>query len=142
MSPPRRDEPDRLCREEHEERAVGVRLVNRGPHKVTLTGAGAVFQVEARRLLDELRDAVDMAREVGTGQAGTVRVGFNYPAGRRVLPPTLSGMARTHPRLRAIMFEQRSGPHLAHLAAGELDVALVFGEPAEPRFASLSVAAA
>jgi DNA-binding transcriptional LysR family regulator len=121
------------------ERAVGVRLVNRGPHQVTLTGAGAVFQAEARRLLEGLRDAVEMAREVGTGQAGTVRVGFNYPAGRRVLPPTLSGMARTHPRMRAVLVEQRSGPQLAHLTAGELDVALVFGEPADPYFASRTV---
>jgi DNA-binding transcriptional LysR family regulator len=121
------------------ERSVGVRLVNRGPHQVTLTSAGDVFRAEARRLLEGLRDAVEITREVGTGQAGTVRVGFNYPAGRRVLPPTLSGMARTHPRLRAVLLERRSGPQLTHLAAGELDVALVFGAPADPYFASRTV---
>lgn len=121
------------------ERSVGVRLVDRGPHQVTLTSAGEVFQAEARRLLDGLRDAVEMTREVGAGRAGTVRVGFNYPAGRRVLPPTLNGMARAHPRLRAVLTEQRSGPQLDHLTAGELDVALVFGAPADPYFASRTV---
>ncbi|HVV19381.1 MAG TPA: LysR substrate-binding domain-containing protein [Pseudonocardiaceae bacterium] len=112
------------------ERAVGVRLVDRGPHRVALTAAGQAFRVEARRLLGDLRDAVDTARAVGVGHAGIVRVGFNYPAGRRVLPPTLRRLARTHPRLRSVLAEARSGPQLAGLAAGELDVALVFGTPA------------
>lgn len=118
------------------EREVGVRLVNRGPHHVTLTAAGAVLRGRAGRLLGELADAIVLTREVGAGQVGTVRIGFNYPAGRRVLPPTLNLLARTHPRLRPVMVEKRSGPQLADLAAGELDVALVFGRPADPYYAS------
>ncbi len=118
------------------ERSVGVRLVDRGPHQVRLTGAGEVFRSQARRLLDDLRDAVELTREVAAGHAGTVRVGFNYPAGRRVLPPTLNQLARTHPRLRPVLVEKRSGPQLTDLAAGELDVALVFGTPTEPYYAS------
>jgi DNA-binding transcriptional LysR family regulator len=118
------------------ERSVGVRLVDRGSHHVTLTDAGEVFRAEAGRLLDQLREAVEMTREVGTGHAGTVRVGFNYPAGRRVLPLTLDRLARVHPRLRPVLVEKRSGPQLADLVAGKLDVALVFGAPADPYFAS------
>lgn len=121
------------------ERSVGVRLVDRGPHHVTLTDAGQVFRGQARRLLGELREAVDMTREVGAGQVGTVRVGFNYPAGRRVLPPTLNLLARTHPRLRPVLVEKRSGPQLADLVAGDLDVALVFGTPTDPYYASRTV---
>jgi DNA-binding transcriptional LysR family regulator len=115
---------------------VGVRLVDRGPHRVALTDAGEVFRDEARRLLGELSDAVELAREVGDGQAGVVNVGFNYPAGRRVLPPTLDRLARVHPRLRPVLVEKRSGPQLSDLAAGRLDVALVFGPVGESCFAS------
>lgn len=118
------------------ESAVGARLVDRGPHRVALTGAGEVFRDEARRLLGELRAAAELAREVGNGHAGTVRVGFNYPAGRRVLPPTLDRLARVHPRLRPVLVEKRSGPQLGDLAAGKLDVALVFGAPGGSYFAS------
>jgi DNA-binding transcriptional LysR family regulator len=118
------------------ERSVGARLVDRGPHQVALTPAGQAFRVEARRLLDNLRDAVEMTREIGTGQAGTVRIGFNYPAGRRVLPPTLNLLSLNNPRLRPLLFEKRSGVQLAELAAGDLDIALVFGTPTEPCFAS------
>lgn len=120
----------------HLERSVGTRLVDRGPHQVALTTAGELFRTEARRLLDDLRDAVESAREIGTGRAGTVRVGFNYPAGKRMLPPTLNLLSRDHPKLRPVLVEKRSGPQLAELAAGELDVALVFGTPADPYFAS------
>lgn len=120
----------------HLERSIGTRLVDRGPHQVALTAAGQVFRAEARRLLDYLHDAVETTREVGTGRAGTVRVGFNYPAGRRLLPETLNRLSRNHPRLRPVLLEKRSGPQLAELAAGELDIALVFGTPADPCFAS------
>ncbi len=118
------------------ESAVGVRLVDRGPHRVARTDAGEVFRDEARRLLGRLRDAVEMAREAGNGHAGTVRVGFTYPAGRRVLPPTLDRLARLHPRLRPVLAEKRSGPQLSDLASGRLDVALVFGPPGGSYFAS------
>jgi DNA-binding transcriptional LysR family regulator len=118
------------------ERSIGVRLVDRGPHQVTLTGAGEVFRSQAGKLLAELRDAVELTREIGSGHAGTLRAGFNYPAGRRVLPPTLNRLARVHPGLRPVLVEKRSGPQLADLAAGELDVALVFGRPTDPYFAS------
>jgi DNA-binding transcriptional LysR family regulator len=118
------------------ERSVGVRLVDRGSHQVTLTDAGEVFQGQARTLLAELHRAVELTREVDGGHVGTVRVGFNYPAGRRVLPPTLNRLAHVHPRLRPVLVERRSGPQLAALAAGELDVALVFGTPTDPFYAS------
>ncbi|HEX3589837.1 MAG TPA: LysR family transcriptional regulator [Pseudonocardiaceae bacterium] len=117
------------------ERSLGTRLVDRGPHRVTLTEAGEVFRAEASRLLGDLADAATLTRQVGAGQAGTVRVGFNYPAGRRVLPPTLHRLATRHPGLRPVLSEQRSGPQLAGVAAGELDVALVFGTPDDPGFA-------
>lgn len=120
------------------ERAVGVRLVDRGPHRVALTEAGDVFRGEAVRLVAELRAAAALARQVGAGHAGTVRVGFNYPAGRRVLPGTLHRMATAHPKLRPVLTELRSGPQLAGVAAGDLDVALVFGTPDDPCLAHRS----
>ncbi|MGP4016912.1 LysR family transcriptional regulator [Saccharopolyspora sp. 5N708] len=118
------------------ERAVGVRLVDRGPHRVQLTAAGAVFQQDARRLLGQLREAINAAKEADAGHHGTVRVGFNYPAGRRVLPATLSRLADSYPGLRPVLVEKRSGPQLAGVAAGELDVALVFGAPTDAAYAS------
>lgn len=118
------------------ERSMGVRLVDRGPHRVELTAAGVVFQDEARRLLGRLQAAIDAAKEADAGHHGSVRVGFNYPAGRRVLPPTLRRLAQCYPRIRPVLAERRSGPQLSAVEAGELDVALIFGIPPDPSFAS------
>lgn len=118
------------------ERSMGVRLVDRGPHRVVLTAAGVAFEGEARRLLGQLRAAVDAAREADAGHHGCVRVGFNYPAGRRVLPRTLQRLAASYPGIKPVLAERRSGPQLAAVAAGELDVALVFGTPSNPGVAS------
>lgn len=111
------------------ERSVGAELVHRGPRGVGLTDAGRAFEPAARRAIAELATATDAARDVATGAAGTVRIGFNYPAGARVLPPTLRLLRERHPRLRLDMSERRSGPQLDALTDGLLDVAFVFGEP-------------
>lgn len=121
------------------ERAVGARLVRRDSHVVELTEAGRVFRVEARRLLHQVDQALVMTREAGAGHSGTVRVGFNYPAGSRVLPATLARLGAEHPRLRTTLVEKRSGPQLEALDAGELDVGFVFGPPPDRRYDYRSV---
>jgi DNA-binding transcriptional LysR family regulator len=111
------------------ERSVGAELVARGPRGVGLTEAGRAFEPAARRALAELDTARTAAREIASGAAGTVRVGFNYPAGARVLPATLRLVRERHPGVRLDMRELRSGPQLDALADGRLDVAFVFGPP-------------
>ncbi|GAA3226407.1 LysR family transcriptional regulator [Pseudonocardia petroleophila] len=113
------------------ERRVGVRLVDRGPHRVRLTDAGAAFRDEAQRVLERAEAAVRAAREVASGRAGDVAVGFNHPAGVRILPGVLARLAVEHPRLTARLSERRSAAQLAAVAAGEIDVALAFGPPAD-----------
>lgn len=114
------------------ERHVGVELVERSSHHVRLTAAGHAFRVEARRILDQAGHAVSAAREVAAGRVGTLRVGFNCPAGVRVLPRTLARLAVEHPGVTARLTERRSGAQLAAVAAGGLDVALVFGGSGSP----------
>ncbi|PPK64908.1 LysR family transcriptional regulator [Actinokineospora auranticolor] len=121
------------------EREVGVELVARSSHRVSLTPAGEVFLDEVRQVLDLADSAVAAARAVASGRAGTLRVGFNFAAGRLVLPPALVRMHAEHPDLRVDLTEKRSGPQLRALADGELDVALVFGAPTAPGLVSAQV---
>jgi len=111
------------------EREVGVELVSRSSHEVRLTPAGRTFEVEARKLLEATRRAVTVAREAAAGRMGSINIGFNYPAGQRVLQPTLVRLASGYPGVSTSLWEARSGPQLAALADARLDVALVFAGP-------------
>ncbi|MFD0656219.1 LysR family transcriptional regulator [Thermocatellispora tengchongensis] len=109
------------------ERELGVQLVSRASQPVRLTPAGEAFLGEVRQVLDLAGQAVEEARGVAAGRAGTIRVGFNFVAGRLVLPATLRRMHAEHPSLNVELTCMHSGPQLRALADGELDVALVFG---------------
>ncbi|WP_190812767.1 LysR family transcriptional regulator [Saccharopolyspora pogona] len=111
------------------ERSVGVALVARNSHEVRLTPAGVTFRELAQDIVARAERAGQAARAAAAGRAGTVRVGYNFPAGQRILPATLSALHSRHPAIDVTMFEMRTGPQLAALADGRLDVAMVYGKP-------------
>lgn len=121
------------------ERSVGAKLVERTSHQVRLTPAGEVFRELAHGILAQVRDATTEVREVALGKAGTLRIGYNFPAGQRLLPAALTKMNTALPGIGVTLLEQRTGPQLAGLSARSLDVALVYGRPpsAEFRFQQL-----
>ncbi|KAA2261432.1 LysR family transcriptional regulator [Solihabitans fulvus] len=111
------------------ERTLGVTLVARTSHEVRLTSAGRAFEVEARAIVTRLERAASLAREVAAGRTGTLAVGYNFPAGQHVLPATLTRMHAEFPGVTVALEEKRTGPQLAALADGTLDIALVYGRP-------------
>lgn len=111
------------------ERDVGVELVSRTSHEVRLTPAGEAFRVEAERIVERAARAVAVARAAAQGHSGTVNVGFNFPAGLSVLPPTLARLAADHPKVLAQLWERRSGPQVEALLNHDLDVAFGYGAP-------------
>ncbi|HEX3781782.1 MAG TPA: LysR substrate-binding domain-containing protein [Pseudonocardiaceae bacterium] len=117
------------------ERGLGVELVARTSHEVRLTQAGRAFQAEARAIVAQLEQAVHSVRDAAAGRTGTVRVGYNFPAGQHILPATLARMHADCPDVAVRLVEQHTGPQLAALAAGELDVGLVYGCPVTSGFA-------
>src|SRR5580692_7716467 len=113
------------------ERRVGVRLVARTSHSVRLTPAGEAFRREARPVPGQVDRAVEAARRAGPGASGQLRVGFNFPAGQRVLVPALARLRDSCPQVRASLYQRHTRGQLAELGAGRLDVAFVYGTCAE-----------
>ena len=81
------------------ERAVGAQLLERDNRNVELTTAGAVFLSEARRLLGLADGAVDQARRIQAGSAGTVRIGFTATATFGVLTALLDLVGSAFPEI-------------------------------------------
>ncbi|WAL68626.1 LysR family transcriptional regulator [Amycolatopsis cynarae] len=116
------------------ERTLGVELVARTSHQVRLTSAGRAFEVEARAIVNRMGKAAQSAREAAAGRTGTISVGYNFPAGQHILPATLARMHAEYPDATVKLEEKRTGPQLAALAEGTLDVALVYGRPVTSEF--------
>lgn len=114
------------------EQSVGVQLVARSSHEVRLTPAGEAFYPEAKAVLAQVERASEAARQAAAGRTGTVRVGYNFPAGQGVLPRVL---ARVHTELPEVVVnprEMRTGPQTRALLDGDLDVGMIYGRPTEP----------
>ena len=111
------------------ERELGVKLVARNSREVRLTHAGQAFEPEARALVAQLDRATGAARKAAAGHRGRITVGFNFLAGQCVLAPVLAEMQARYPEVDVVLTERRTGPQLAALEAGEIDIALVYGSP-------------
>ncbi|MDF0529512.1 LysR substrate-binding domain-containing protein [Tsukamurella sp. 8F] len=111
------------------EKSLGVQLVQRSSHEVKLTSAGREFEVQARLVVQQVEKATRMAKSTAAGKSGVVNVGYNLPAGRHVLPRVMTSMNDNHPDIVISLWEKRTGPQLAALSDGSLDIALAYGRP-------------
>lgn len=119
---------------------VGVKLVRRTSREVQLTAAGEAFRVEAELLVGQTRRAVRAARSAASSAVNGVRAGFNYVAGWQALMPALARSRREQPRLPVTLRAERTGPLVSAVLAGDLDLAVVYGQPADHRLESVPIA--
>jgi len=107
------------------EEALGTPLFSRTRRSVRLTAAGAALLPEARRLLRDADALQAGARQLASGQVGTLALGFISVAAYNLLPELAPEFRRRHPGIRLALQEATSDVQLAALAQGELDVGLV-----------------
>ncbi|MFD1149316.1 LysR substrate-binding domain-containing protein [Saccharothrix hoggarensis] len=106
------------------ERAVDAQLLIRDNRRVTLTAAGEVFLVEARRLLSLAETAPELARRVSSGSSGVVRVGFTAAATYGILGRVLDELADQLPDVDLELAEMVTREQVAALVNEEVDLGL------------------
>ncbi|WP_152364190.1 LysR family transcriptional regulator [Microlunatus speluncae] len=107
------------------ERALQVRLFDRGPGGVGLTAAGRAFLADARRVLALVEAAPDSARRIAAGEIGTIRLGFTAIGAYAVLGDFLTMITKSLPGVSVALTEETSEVQFAGLASGTLDLGLV-----------------
>lgn len=110
------------------ERELGVRLFDRTKRSVRLTDAGTAFLVPCREVLAGVDHAGRLARNAGTGEYGTIRLGFNAGFATDPLVDLVRVLTRDHPNLELVFDNSRATPDiLALLREDKLDIGLVGG---------------
>lgn len=112
------------------EEQTGQVLLARQGRGLTLTEEGELLLSYARRILD-LNDEAVFALGGGEGVEGWLRVGMPEDFAERSLPGLLGRFAARHPKVRIEARADRSGPLLAILGRGDLDLALTWGNAGE-----------
>lgn len=108
------------------ERLLGVRLFNRTKRSVSLTSAGEVFHIEARRALDQFAQAELAVQRAGRGEIGQLEVGYvASTAYGGVLQRELSAFRKNYPNVEVNPREGAMAKLPQYVEAGTLDVAFL-----------------
>ena len=119
---------------------VGVSLIARGPHGITLTRAGEVFLDHARLILSRVSVARDAARRAAQTDKAAFVVGFLSGYEPTLLAEVL-GILRDELHEIEVNFRSASSPELTQgLLLGKIDVAFLrpFEPPAELAFKTIA----
>jgi DNA-binding transcriptional LysR family regulator len=107
------------------ESLLGTRLLERTSRKVQLSDAGRAFLVEAERVLAGVDAAVEAARRAGRGESGELRVAFAATVMFLALPAIIRDFRLHFPRVHLDLREMPTGPQLAALRDGDIDIGFV-----------------
>ena len=112
---------------------LGVALFERTSRRVTLTEAGELFLVEARRTLDQADHAIDVARRAQRGELGELSVGFSASVPfNTVVANALSTFREAYPAVRLNLAEMARGEQLERMREEQLDVGFIRGRGEPP----------
>ena len=107
------------------EQELGVQLVERRRQGAQLTAAGREVARRAQRILNEVRDIGDFARQSGAPLTAPVRLGVIPTVAPYVLPALLPLVRADYPQLVLQVRETHTQQLLAELIDGTLDLLLL-----------------
>jgi DNA-binding transcriptional LysR family regulator len=110
------------------EERLGVRLIDRGPRRFTLTEEGAAFHERAVAILRDIDDAEAEASAKAKQPRGHLRVGTHLEIGRRRIAPLIAEFSSRYP---AITVELVLTDSRLQILEGEMDVGLQVDPPSD-----------
>jgi DNA-binding transcriptional LysR family regulator len=108
------------------EAEAGARLVERSARGIRLTPAGELLVEHAEVILGRLAAAESQLEALAGLGAGRLRLGSFSTANATLTPLAIAAFADAHPGVELRLTEAPSDESLALLAAGELDLALIY----------------
>src|SRR5229473_3278010 len=114
------------------EDVLGVSLFERTPAGVRPTTAGARFFEQARAVLRQLDDAVQVAGAAGRGVIGHLNIGILSSMAAGFLREVIRAYRARHAKVEMHILEGASREQIALVRESRLDVAFVLGAPDLP----------
>jgi DNA-binding transcriptional LysR family regulator len=102
------------------EEELDTALLERGAHSITLTPAGEMLLVEARKLLWASETMIEKVKSTAAGEP--LRVGYAPSLAGEFLSVAIERFTQFHPRVRVSLYDWSSAEMRSGLAAGKLDL--------------------
>jgi LysR family hydrogen peroxide-inducible transcriptional activator len=109
---------------------LGITLFERTSRAVTVTPIGESIVIRARRIIEEVDQISDLARQSEGLLSSALKIGIIPTLSPYLLPLFLEALHRTHPQLHLVLREDLTANLIDALAAYEVDV-LLLALPAE-----------
>ncbi|WP_175942529.1 LysR family transcriptional regulator [Burkholderia pyrrocinia] len=116
---------------------LGVALVERTTRRTTLTEIGRRFLPQARRLLNELSDALTEIRETGLSQRGDVTIACVPTVGVQYLPRILRAFSGHRPHDRVKILDHASASVLQAVLRREAEFGISIAGDQHPELVSV-----
>jgi DNA-binding transcriptional LysR family regulator len=113
------------------EEEIGVRLLSRDRHAVSLTPEGTIFLREACEILERSQRAKEMAVRASQGQLGKLAVGLCGPSTALFLPRLIRSFRKSYPGIALAMKDLDPARQPEALANGEIDIGFTRSVPSE-----------
>ena len=108
------------------ERDLGVKLFERSPQGLVLTGAGQAYLEACRAPVDALAELDEQMRGASSRATGTVVLGIQHVAAKELLAPALPRFHARHPEIE---IDLRESTQMTHALAPGVDLYLSFAWP-------------
>lgn len=109
------------------EQAAGVALFERSTRQVTLTPEGEVFAEEARRIRQDLHDAVAQLQDLAHRRTGKVAVAALPSVAAVWMPQVIARYRAANPNVQVQLFDTLAQGGIDLLRAGTVDLAVTAG---------------
>lgn len=107
---------------EHE---LGVELFYRTKRRVELTDAGKVFLEEARRILEQIEQSVQVAQRASRGEIGRLVVAFEGSSAYDIVPTSLKTYRERFPGVELVVLSMTTDEQVEALCAGQIGIGFV-----------------
>lgn len=115
------------------ESALDTQLFIRQPRGMEPTAAGERLYAHAKPILKAMAIADRDVREARRQVSGDVSVGMAYSVVKAIGVDLLRRVLTDHPQLKLMLSESLSGSTMIHLLSSEVELAIVYNPPADPR---------
>ena len=106
------------------ETQIGHLLLQRDTRSVQLTEAGATLLKVARKLLEDAAQGLIKTKRTGSGEAGSLNIGFTATTALQMLPQILTALRSALPDVHVALFELLPDPLTDALDAEQIDLAI------------------
>jgi len=104
------------------EEDLGVKLFHRNKRQVQLTEAGQAFLQEARRILAQVEQGIQVAQRASRGEIGRLVVGFERSSAYDVVPFSIKIYQERFPDVELVVYDMETGEQVQALYEERIDI--------------------